>query len=80
MRSNPSRATNVPFLNNLKTATSIRFATEWLLREAEHRRYDLFNAKTISICYDFLAVSKAFGSALLLFTTLSCQKCVRHIL
>jgi hypothetical protein len=37
------------------TATSIRFATEWLPREAEHCRYELFNAKTISICYRFFS-------------------------
>jgi predicted nucleic acid-binding protein len=43
---------------------SIRFATEWLPREAEHCQWELLNVRTISLCCDFLAVRNAFGSSI----------------
>jgi|GEM_PF-3718886 len=49
------------------TAMSIRFATEWLPREAEQCQCELLNVRTISLCRDFLAVRNAFGSSIYIF-------------
>jgi len=63
MGSNLSSGLTSDFLTAC-TATSIRFASEWLPCEAEQCRDELFPVKTISICYDFLAVRNAFGSSI----------------
>src|ERR1700674_4916991 len=46
------------------TTTSIRFATEWLPREAEQCQCELLNVRTISLCCDFVAVRNVFGSSI----------------
>src|SRR5437660_12326725 len=42
----------------------MRFATEWLPREAEQCQCELLNVRTISLCCDSLAVRNAFGSSI----------------